>query len=150
MQQHPLLWSLFEPFNRQRLYLRQVCADGPGCSGQIGHTGNGGQYMHFNLTSANDGERFVCPKCTKSYAYKGNLNKHMDKMLKNIDRYPCETCERVFTGGVHVTNTMLRLMLESGDILFRYVTSLSTSPTTLKVHVLRFHPNKAAFLYSML
>ena len=74
-------------------------ADGPGCSGQIGHSGNGGQYVHFNLTSANDGERFVCPKCRKSYAYKGNLNKHMDKMLKNIDRYPCGTCERVFTGG---------------------------------------------------
>ena len=56
--------------------------DGHGSSGQTGHTDTSEQY--FRLTSANEGVRFVCPKFGNSFAYKGNMEEHMDNMHNNI------------------------------------------------------------------
>ena len=103
-----------------------MCTDGPGSSGQTGYTDTGGQ---FKLTFANEDVRFVCPKCGNSYANKNGLKAHMDEMHNKIGVYTDTGVKLVkeSSRGVDVTNTMLRLMLASGDTLARYVKP--TSPT---------------------
>ena len=97
-----------------------MCPDGPGSSGQTGHTDTGGQYMHFKwisgkkperidngimhfkLASVDEGGRIVCGQ--RSFVSKSSRKRHMDTMHKNIYRYRCETCDRGFTDRLRFHN----------------------------------------------
>ena len=126
----------------------QVSTEGTGNRIQTGHSDNGQKSADFTFSSANGspslfGRPFACPRCQRSFVTKCGLKVHVDTIHKKQYRYRCETCGKGFDSRClyydHVAahTGVKRHTCSMCDMKFM-------NKSTLKVHVLHFHPNEAA------
>ena len=100
------------------------------------------QLLHHETT--HEGGRFFCPEadCQCSYVSNSGLKKHMDKFHKKLYRYRCGTCGRgymdrsFYYDHISAHTGVKRHTCTICEIKFM-------NKTTLKKHVLHFHPNEA-------
>ena len=90
-----------------------------------------------------DGKRFTCVQCHGSYVTKSGLNRHMNTFHLKLYRYMCETC-----GIGYMTRSRYYDHVAAHTGVKRHTCSKCEmkfmNKTTLKNHVLHFHPNEAA------
>ena len=109
--------------------------------GRCGEKFNNESQLCRHVKMKHDDKRFSCVQCNCSYVYKRGLNQHMNTFHRKLYRYRCETCDRTFmvpsryydhvashTGVKRHTCTICEMKL--------------MNKTSLKKHVLHFHPNE--------
>ena len=125
-----------------------MSTEGTGSRGQNGHSDNGQKCADFTFSSANGssnrfGKQFACPQCQRSYVTKCGLKQHVDRIHKKQFRYWCETCGKGFIGRCTYHD---HIAAHTG--VKRHTCGLCEmkfmNKSSLKKHVLYFHPNEAA------
>ena len=113
---------------------RHICGR---CGSEFKH----GSQLWRHVKMMHDGKQFTCVQCNGSYVTKSGLNQHMDTFHKRQYRYRCENCERGFMDRSRYYD---HVAAHTG--VKRHTCSICEmkfmNKTTLKKHVLNFHPNE--------
>ena len=98
---------------------------------------------HVNMMHRD--RQFACRQCHRSYVSKCGLTQHVDKVHKKLNRYQCQTCGKGFFGrSLYLDHVAAHTGVK------RHTCSICemkfTNKSSLKAHVLRFHPNDTAHI----
>ena len=102
--------------------------------------------MLHHVKTMHHGRRFVCPQCQRSYVAKDGLKQHVDGMHRKLYTYRCETCGKGF-----FDRSVYHDHIAAHTGVKRHTCSICEmkfmTKSTLKKHVLHFHPKEAANIF---
>ena len=103
---------------------------------------NESQLLH-HVKMKHDGKQYACVQCNCSYVAKSGLNRHMKSFHKKLYKYVCETC-----GIGYMSRSRYYDHVAAHTGVKRHTCSMCEmkfmNKSTLKAHVIRFHPDEAA------